>query len=220
MAQSHSLSEQAQQQANDFIASLSEDVRQIVSASMQKLLASEIDKDAKKIGDQAPDFLLPNVRGGQKSLSDYLKKGPVVLSFYRGGWCPYCNLEFRALQARLPEFKALGATLVGISPETPDVSLTTVEKSNLEFEVLSDVGNQVIKEYGLLCVVDEKMRPLYLEWGIDVPAANGDGTYELPIPATYVIDRKGVIHAAHVDKNYINRMDPGDIVEVLQAIQE
>lgn len=220
MAQTPSLSEQAQQQANDFIASLAEDVRQVVSASMQKLLASGIDKDAKKSGDQAPDFLLPNVRGGQKSLSDYLKEGPVVLSFYRGGWCPYCNLEFRALQARLPEFKALGATLVGISPETPDVSLTTVEKNNLEFEVLSDVGNQVIKEYGLLCVVDEKMRPLYLEWGIDVPAANGDGRYELPIPATYVIDRQGIIHASHVDKNYVNRMEPDDIVEALQAIQE
>jgi len=219
MAQSPSLSEQTQQQANDFIASLSEDVQQIVGASMQRLLASEIDKGAKKSGDQAPDFLLPNVRGGQKSLSDYLKAGPVVLSFYRGGWCPYCNLEFRALQARLPEFKALGATLVGISPETPDASLTTVEKNNLEFEVLSDVGNRVIKEYGLLYVVDEKMRPLYLEWGLDVPAANGDGSYELPIPATYVIDRKGIIQAAHVDKNYINRMDPGDIVEALKAIQ-
>ncbi|NOX43339.1 MAG: AhpC/TSA family protein [Gammaproteobacteria bacterium] len=220
MAQQPSLTERAQQQANEFIESLDDDSKQTLRLSMQRLSESDIDKNAKRIGDQAPDFCLPSVKGGDRKLSDYLKEGPVVLSFYRGGWCPYCNLEFKALQECLPEFKQLGATLIGISPETPDNSLSTVEKHNLEFEVLSDVGNRVVKEYGLLCIVDQKMRPLYLDWGIDVPESNGDNSYELPIPATYVIDQKRIIQAAHVDKIYINRMDPNDIVEALKALKK
>jgi peroxiredoxin len=219
MASGVSLSEQAQQNANAFIASLPDDVKHIVGSSMQALMESNIGSQAKNVGDQAPDFSLPNVKGGLSALSDFFETGPVVLSFYRGGWCPYCNLEFKALQSRLEEFKSLGATLIGISPETPDNSLTTVEKNNLQFDVLSDVGNYVVKQYGLSFIVDESMRPLYLKWGINVPEANGDDSYELPIPATYVIDQQGVIRAAHVDKNYINRMDPEDIVVALKSIK-
>ena len=143
----------------------------------------------------------------------------MVLNFYRGGWCPFCNLELQTLQARLPEIKALGATLVGISPETPDNSLTAIEKHQLEFEVLSDVGNKTARKFGLLFTVYEEMRPLYLKWGLDVPASNGDDSWELPVPATYVIDRNAVVHAAHVDKDYTKRMEPDEVIAALQELQ-
>lgn len=219
MTQGTTLAAQTQQAMAEFMDSLGEGTRQTIIQAMGRLLQSGAGANAKLVGDTAPDFALPAVGGQTVSLSSLLGTGPVVLNFYRGGWCPFCNLEFRALQAKLPEMKALGATLVGISPETPDNSLDTKTKHALEFEVLSDVGNQVAGEYGLVCVVDEAVRPLYLEWGIDVPAVNGDDSYSLPIPATYVIDTMGVIQAAYVDKDYTRRMEPMAIVEALRDLQ-
>ena len=217
--QKSTLAEQTEKASNEFIAALPEDTQKIVGSSFDKLHKSDVAKDAINIGDKAPEFSLPNVRGGDLRLSEALRQGPVVLSFYRGGWCPLCNLEFRALQERLPEMKTLGATLIGVSPETPDNSLSTIEKHQLQFNVLSDVGNVLSRQYGLLMTVYEEMRPLYLEWGIDLPASNGDDSYELPVPATYVIGTDGIVRAAHVDKDYTKRMEPADIVAALRAIK-
>jgi peroxiredoxin len=215
---SKTLADQTRETVEAFIGGLSEDVQQTVGEVFQRLLSSNITDHAKDVGDTAPEFSLPNVKGGTTSLSELLQRGPVVLSFYRGGWCPFCNLEFKALHDKLPEMQALGATLVGVSPETLAVSRQTVQDHHLEFEVLSDEGNRVARDYGLVMVVDEAIRPYYTQWGIDIPAANGDETFELPVPATYVIDQSGIIRAAHVDKDYTKRMEPTDIVAVLKAL--
>lgn len=215
---SKTLAEQTQETVEAFIGGLPEDVQKVVGGAFERLLNSNITEHAKGIGDVAPEFCLPNVRGGDTALSRLLENGPVVLSFYRGGWCPFCNLEFKALHDKLHEMQALNATLVGISPETQAVSQQTVQDHQLEFEVLSDVGNRVAREYGLVMVVDEEIRPYYEQWGIDIPSANGDETFELPVPATYVIDQAGVIRAAHVDKDYTRRMEPADIVAALKAL--
>jgi peroxiredoxin len=163
---------------------------------------------------------LPNITGDPVSLYEVLNSGPVVLSFYRGGWCPFCNLELQALQAQLSEFRALGANLIGISPETPDTSLSAIDKHQLEFEVLSDIGNITARQYGLLFTVYEEMRPLYLKWGLDVPASNGDDSWELPVPATYVIDTDSVVRAAHADKDYTRRMEPAQILATLRELKK
>jgi len=215
---SKSLAEQTRETVEAFIGGLSADLQQTVGEVFQRLLNSNITDHAKAVGDTAPEFRLPNVRGGYTSLSELLKRGPVVLSFYRGGWCPFCNLEFKALHDKLSDMQALGATLVGISPETLVVSRQTVENHQLRFDVLSDESNRVARDYGLVMVVDEAIRPHYAQWGIDIPAANGDESFELPVPATYVIDPGGVIRAAHVDKNYTKRMEPTEIVAALQAL--
>lgn len=215
---SKTLAEQTQETVEAFIGGLSEDVQQTVGGVMQRLMSSNVADDASNVGDKAPGFRLPNVKGGETALSELLESGPVVLSFYRGGWCPFCNLEFKALHDKLPEMQALGATLVGVSPETLAVSQQTVQDHDLEFEVLSDEGNHVASEYGLLMVVDEAIRPHYLQWGIDIPSSNGNETFELPVPATYVIDQSGIIRAAHVDKDYTKRMEPADIVAALKAL--
>lgn len=215
---SKTLAEQTRETVEAFIGSLSPDVQQTVGEVFQRLLNSNITDHAKGIGDVAPDFRLPNVQGGTTSLSELLERGPVAVSFYRGGWCPFCNLEFKALHDKLTEMRELGATLVGISPETLAVSQQTVKEHQLEFEVLSDEGNQVARDYGLVMIVDEAIRPYYSQWGIDIPAANGENSFELPVPATYVIDQSGVIRAAHVDKDYTQRMEPADIVAVLKAL--
>jgi len=215
----HNLGDQLDETVSTFMSSLPDNDAQIVGASFEKLHASHTGESAIAVGATAPDFTLPAATGEPVTLYRKLKEGPVVLSFYRGGWCPFCNLELRALQALLPEIRALGANLIGISPETPDNSLTTAEKHQLEFEVLSDIGNKTARDYGLIFTVYEEMRPLYLKWGLDVPASNGDNSWELPVPATYVIDTNRIVRAAHIDKDYTKRMEPEQILATLGNIK-
>jgi len=213
-----SLADQTQELKQAFISSLASEVQNDIMTSFEKMLSTEISEKTLIIGKNAVDFNLPNALGQSIALSEQLKQGPVILSFYRGGWCPYCNIEFAALNKILPEIKALGATLIGISPETPDTTISTVEKHELQFEVLSDIGNKIAEQYGLVLSVPAVMRPHYLSWGIDVPAANGDESYDLPIPATYIIDTTGKITADFVNKDYTLRMEPDDIIAALKAI--
>jgi len=215
----HSLSDQLGETVGAFMSSLPDNEAQIVGASFEKLQASHTGESAITVGEIAPDFTLPAANGAAVTLYSKLNEGPVILSFYRGGWCPFCNLELQALQALLPEIKALGASLIGISPETPDNSMTTAEKHQLEFDVLSDIGNKTARDYGLIFTVYEEMRPLYLKWGLDVPTSNGDNSWELPVPATYVIDSNRVARAAHVDKDYTKRMEPQQIMTALRNLK-
>jgi peroxiredoxin len=122
------------------------------------------------------------------------------------------------LQRSLPEIKSLGAELVTISPQLPDNSLSTSEKLALEFEVLSDVGNRVAKDFGLVFKLSDKMQEIYKNFGIDLPTANGDQSFELPIPATYVVAQNSIIQFAFVDADYTNRLDPDSIVAELQKL--
>jgi len=213
-----SYAEAAARIRDKFMANLLVPERDIVMDATKRLMESNAASEAKNVGDLAPDFNLPTAAGGFGILTQYLKKGPVVLSFYRGGWCPFCNLEFRMLHACLPQIRSSGAALVGISPELPAVSTATAERNDLKFDVLSDTGNHVARRYGLIMQVDYELRPLYLKWGFDVPAANGDDSYELPVPATYVIDTGGTIRAAYVNKDYTSRMEAADIIKALKSL--
>jgi len=124
------------------------------------------------------------------------------------------------LQLELPRIKELGASLVAVSPQTPDNSVSTAERMKLTFEVLSDVGNRVARQFGIVYVLSEELRPIFAGFGIDIPAANGDDTFELPIPATYVIDRDRKIRMAFVDADYTKRVDPEVVISVLKEIRD
>jgi peroxiredoxin len=124
------------------------------------------------------------------------------------------------LQLELPRIKECGASLVAVSPQTPDNSVSTAEKMRLTFEVLSDVGNRVARQFGLVFVLPEELRPIYAGFGIDIPAANGDDTFELPIPATYVIDHDRKIRMAFVDADYTQRVDPEIVLSALKQLRE
>lgn len=195
----------------------SQDVLTVMQQATQALEQSGIADQALSVGETIPDVTLPNATGDRIALSQLLAQGPLVISFYRGGWCPYCNLELRALQQALPDIEALGAQLVAISPETPDSSLSTQEKNALSFQVLSDQGNQVANAFGLVFTLPQSLRPLYDGFGIDIPAHNGDTTFQLPLPATYVVDSDGIILHAFVQADYTQRMDPQDIITALNA---
>ena len=177
-------------------------------------------KTALKVGDHAPSIVLGNAKGETVDVSVLLEKGPVILTFYRGGWCPFCNLELRALQRLLPDIEAVGASLVAISPEKPDDSLSTAEKNALTFEVLSDVGQKVGRAFRLVYEFNDELKSAYKEFGLDIPAKNGAGDeWALPISATYIIDRDGIIIYAYTDADYRDRADADDILNFLKSVR-
>ncbi len=188
----------------------------IMRDSTAALAGSGITENSLKAGDSIPAFTLLNARGEQVNSQALLEQGPLVLSFYRGGWCPYCNLELKALAEALPEIEAVGAQLVAISPELPGHELETVESHKIDFDVLSDVRNRVARMFGLVFTLAEELRPVYAGFGIDLPSCNGDASFELPMPATYVIGSDGVILHAFVNADYTQRMEPAEIIRLLR----
>lgn len=195
-----------------------ENIVRVMSRTTEELVQSEIAENSLQQGDHAPDFILPNALGKDVQLKDLLTQGPVVVSFYRGKWCPYCNLELQALQRVLPRIKELGASLLAISPQTPDNTLSTKEKHGLTFEVVSDVGNQAARKFGLVFQLPKDLFPVYEGFGIDLPAHNGDQTFELPIPATYVIGTDGTIVFAHAHADYTKRVDTSEIIHAMEKL--
>ena len=179
-----------------------------------------VERDALGVGASAPDFTLPDATGEEVRLSDLTAAGPVVISFYRGGWCPYCNLELRAYAELLPQFVAAGARVVAISPQTPDASLTLVERAELPFTVLSDVGNVVAAGYGLVHTVPGDLAEVYVRNGFDLAADNAQdpSALSLPLPATYVIDPSGTVVFASVSADYTVRADPEVVLAAVAAI--
>jgi peroxiredoxin len=180
-------------------------------------LRNGLAKTALKVGDRAPAIKLGNARGQTVDVSALLKKGPVIVTFYRGGWCPYCNLELRAFQRVLPELTAAGAALIAISPERPDDTLSTAEKNALTFEVLSDIGQKVGRAFRLVYEFSDELKAAYKGFGLDIPTKNGaESEWALPISATYVIDRNEMIIYAHTDPDYRDRADPNEILALLR----
>ncbi len=196
-----------------------ENVFATMEAATAKLAATGITDQALQPGQTIPDFELPDATGKRVSSSDLRAKGLLLISFYRGNWCPYCNLELQALQAHLDDITAHDATLVAISPETPDQSLTTQEKFDLKFPVLTDAGNQVARQFGLVFTLDESLRPIYDSFGIDITTHNGDQSFELPVPATYLVAADGTVLNRFIDVDYRERLAPETALAWLQAAQ-
>jgi len=183
-------------------------------------LAGAMPDPGLKVGERAPDFSLPNAFDRKVSLTDLLSDGPVILTFYRGAWCPYCNLQLRGLQQTLPYFEQYGARLVAVTPQKPDKSREQVEKDGYPFEVLSDLGDRVIKAYNLYYEVPAQVREIYKQRiSLDLAEYNGAGRYLLPVPATFVIDRRGIIQAAFADLDYRKRVEPVAILAALEALR-
>ncbi len=203
----------------EFLPQIPEQLRNTMDKAQQALKDSRIAERALAAGNDAVDFTLPNARGEQVSSEALRQQGPIVVSFYRGGWCPYCGLELKALQSVNAEIEALGARLVAISPQVPDESLSTAEKNDLEFEVLSDLKGKVADQYGLTFSLDEDLRPIYKNWGADVAVVNDDPDCKLPLPATYVISQDGKIVHSFVEEDYTERLEPDAILNALRDLR-
>jgi peroxiredoxin len=186
-------------------------------AELKKLADSGIARRALGVGAKAPDFSLPDARGGTVSLTSLIAKGPAVVTFYRGSWCPFCDLQLRSYESVLPQIRRLGAELVAISPQTEDYALSDIEKKQLSFAVLSDAHNRVARKYGLVFVLSDALKELQKGFGNPIPKFNGDDSWELPIPGTFVLDRGGVVRLAHVEPDYMRRLEPASILLALHS---
>ncbi|MDJ1174001.1 peroxiredoxin-like family protein [Roseofilum capinflatum] len=213
------LTEDLENRSQAVFANLSATIKARMKEATEELHSSGIIQQACQQGDMAPDFSLPNTMGKTITLSELLQSGPVVLSFYRGQWCTFCNLELQALERISPTLRDLGATLVAISPQTFENSSHMVAKHELTFNVLSDRHNSVARSYGLVFRLPESLRVIYQRLDIDLPAYNGDQTFELPIPATYVIRQNGQVALSFVNADYTQRLDPRDIIKMLRSLK-
>ncbi|MFC3675415.1 peroxiredoxin-like family protein [Ferrovibrio xuzhouensis] len=182
-----------------------------------ELIASGAAGRAKKAGDKVPAFTLKDPEGNSVSSAGLLRKGPLVVSFYRGVWCPYCNMELQALEAARPDFEALGATLVAISPQTAPNSRKSVRQNKLGFPILSDVKGETGAAFGLRFSLPDYLVALYKGLKNDLPSFNDDPDWTLPMPARYVIGQDGTILYAEVNPDYTRRPEPEDMLPVLQT---
>ena len=213
-----SLTEQLAEFKKGFLANAPQNIQELMAKATETLENTGIAQKSPKKGEQLLPFTLPNHQGNEVALAGLLEKGPAVVVFYRGGWCPYCNLELAAFQKSLSEITSLNASLIAITPELPDASLSTKEKNTLAFDVLTDKNSTYAKELGLVFTLPEELRPVYLSFGIDVEAHNGTGQFDLPLAATFVIAQDGSIASAFVDTDYTLRQDPSDVIDVLKSL--
>jgi peroxiredoxin len=181
-----------------------------------ELIASGAARQAKKAGDVAASFSLKDPEGNIVNSADLLQRGPLVLSFYRGVWCPYCNMELQALEAAKPEFDRYGASLVAISPQTAPNSRKSVRQNKLSFPILSDAKGKVGEAFGLRFHLPDYLVELYKQRKNDLPTFNDDPSWTLPMPARYVIGQDGVILYSEVNPDYTRRPEPEDMIPVLQ----
>jgi peroxiredoxin len=191
----------------------------LVERVLEELARHLSGRSIPSVGDTVSDFTLPDTRGRLLRLSEKLAQGRVVLTFYRGAWCPYCNLELRAYQQRLPRLSGLGASVIAVSPQTPEASVLMVEKNLLDFDVLSDSGSRVARAYGLAFTFPEDLKAMYLRRAIPLPEFNGTNDWTVPIPATFVIAGDGRVALSHVDVDYRNRLDPDHVLTALETLR-
>ena len=191
------------------------EILSIMDNATAQLVENGIITKVIKLGAKFPEATLINSKGKNVSLASIAGNSPLVISFYRGGWCPYCSIQLKAIQKALPDIAAKGAKLVAITPETPDNSLSTEEKNALEFDVLSDIDNKLAKELGLVFQLPKSVQDIYNQFGLDIEKHNGNADFELPMPATFVIDREKKVTYRFVNEDYTKRAEITDILNAL-----
>jgi peroxiredoxin len=171
-----------------------------------------------RVGDHAPDATLISSEGKTVRLADLYAAGPVVLVFYRGGWCPYCNRHLHDWVSKAGDLKQAGATLVAISPERPEKADETIARNSVPFLVLSDTKLEAARAYKLVFTLDQDTQKKYKGFGVDLTTWNSSGTWELPAPGTFVVNRDGVVHFAEANWDYKVRTPPDKVIEAVKAM--
>lgn len=188
------------------------------SRSTRDLIDSGQAERALQAGDQVPDFTLPDSDRNEVSLNDLLSKGPVVISFYRGVWCPYCNIELKALEESASAIREMGATLIAISMQGAADSRKSQKDNNLTFPILTDKAGELAEKFGIRWTLQDYVIPVHSGFGVELPKIHGDGRWNLPMPARYVIDTDGSIAYAEVNPDYTRRPEPSDLFPVLTKL--
>ncbi|MGG1554305.1 peroxiredoxin-like family protein [Paenibacillus ferrarius] len=213
-----SLNQTLEEMKQQLIAHSPAEVQAAMFRSIREQMESGVQYGLQE-GQKAKGFTLTNSLGIPVHLYDELAKGPVVLTFYRGGWCPYCNAQLRAYQKVLPEIQALGARLIAVSPQSPDNTLSHQEKEQLQFEVLSDTNGLVAAFYNILYDVPSYLQDIMMNlFKLDLAEYNATERWILPIPSTFMIDESGIIRSAYVNPDFMKRWEPEDILAELRKL--
>ncbi len=204
----------------DKVRELSADFADVIDRLIARLASSDFDQTTPRLGEPMPPFLLPDENGRLVSLDKLCAAGPVVIVFNRGHWCPYCQLHLDALARAEPEISAMGAQIVAISPETACWAARNRAGAQARFPVLSDLDGGYALEAGLLFWVGEEAREAMAAGGVDLSSYQANESWMLPIPATFVVDTKGIVRARHVDPDYRRHMDVDDLLKAVRACVE
>lgn len=214
-----SLTEQLEAMSAGSAKRIPEEALAVMRKAAEELDAQGIGDNALSAGDPFPAVGLQGSDGSDFALSSLLANGPVLINFYRGGWCPYCNLELKAYQDELETVRSLGAELVAISPETPDRAEATAVKNEISYPVLTDLQNGLAEALGIVFTLPPELAKLYEMFGNNLPEAHGEAGWRLPIPATYVVGANGKIVYAHIARDYRTRAEPADALAALKTHQ-
>lgn len=193
------------------------DAQAIHTRVIADLKVSGIESGVLQRGGKAPDFEIPDHKGKLVSSAELLNQGKLVICFFRGRWCPFCVAQLEAMQQVMPKIQAAGAKLVGISPQTVQQSFFMADQHRLGFPLLSDAGNKVARQFGLVYRVPEEQQALYRRTFVNLPFVNGDDNWELPIPATYIVDQDGWVLFASANADYTHRPEPAAIIHLLES---
>ncbi|RXM40345.1 alkyl hydroperoxide reductase [Chryseobacterium sp. CH21] len=211
----NTLAMQIEQLNHELSSQLPQEVLSAFESSVEDLKTKNIEENSIQIGEEMPGFSLPNVYGKKISSGEILKNGKMILAFYRGRWCPYCNLELKFLQERISKMHEKNAVLVAISPQSTDQSLMMAEKNNLEFEVLTDYNNEFAKKLGIVFQLQDFVLPYYQNLGIDLSLFNKNNENTLPVPAVFVVDENSKVVYKFLEVNYISRVDVEKLIQSL-----
>ena len=184
----------------------------------KELIDSGAASRALKVGDKAPAFTLKDPEGHAVSSADLLAQGPLIVTFYRGVWCPYCNMELQAIEAAAAEIRSLGASIIAISPQVAANSRKSQRENDLSFPILTDHGGNVANAFGLRFRLPDELIAIYKSFGNDLAVTNGEPSWTLPMPARYVIGRDGVIAYAEINPDYTHRPDPSELIPILKRL--
>ncbi|WP_346880760.1 peroxiredoxin-like family protein [uncultured Algibacter sp.] len=189
---------------------------EVLIDGIKEISESDLKQNALKTGDKAPDASFLNTNGQPTLLSSLLKNDYLIINFYRGGWCPYCNLELRTYESLKADFNKLGANIVAISAEKPELIAQTSQKNTITFPVLSDENALVMKQFGIVFQLNEKLKKEYTNFGLDLNNIHGNSNFELPVPAVYIIDKAFNIVFTHFEADYTTRLEPKTLLNVLK----
>ncbi|MBP58579.1 MULTISPECIES: peroxiredoxin-like family protein [Idiomarina] len=202
--------------ADKIMPNIPADAKAIIRSCNEELNAELPTRDMIKVGDKLPSFSLKNQSGRTVNSDELLRGGPLVISFFRGVWCPFCNIELQALEEYAEKFREIGARIVVISPQSQRFAKRSVEENNISFDVLSDMGNQYAKSLNTAFTLPENLKQTYKGFGINLPDYNGDDDWSLPIPARLVVATDGTVLAVDVNPDYTQRPEPSDTLDVLR----
>ncbi|SEL08656.1 Peroxiredoxin [Aquimarina amphilecti] len=211
------LQEQLKQMRNATMERMPQSIIKVFTNSIDNIRKNHLKENAHQVGDNVTDMSLQNINGDHLLLSDFIKKEFLILNFYRGGWCPYCNMELREYENLRKSFNALGVDIVGISAEIPELANQTITKNALSFPVLTDIDAKLMKATGIIFKLDEASKKEFQNFGMDFTKIHGNNNFELPVPAVYVIDKKMEVVFVHFEEDYMTRLEPMELLNILKT---